>query len=99
MGRRRQAQVGWTNLTGAGGGRWRAIWLVLTPSLLAGCAEPNANDPLACAPAFAPGTGAYRACMLPQSANDPSGNEENTSLAPPPPPAACIPLGIDSTCN
>ena len=75
--------------------------MMLLPGLLAGCAEPNANDPLACAPAFAPGTGAYRACMLRQGADAQDGSEGNASLAPapPPPPVACIPLGIDSACN
>src|SRR4051794_24030509 len=66
--------------------------------LLAACAEPNGDDPLACAPNYAPGTAAYKSCLIRQGVVGQDGSDGyNTMASPPPAPTLiCIPLGIDS---
>ena len=69
--------------------------------LLAACAETNGDDPLACAPNYAPGTAAYKSCLLRQGVVGQDGTDGyNTMPSPPPAPTlVCIPLGIDSSSS
>jgi hypothetical protein len=69
--------------------------------LLAACAEPNGDDPMACAPNYAPGTSAYRACLLREGVVGQDGTEGQGAMPSPPPAPSliCIPLGIDSSCS
>ena len=82
-------------------GRLRLSCLLLLIPLLSACADPNGSDPLACSPAFAPGTAAYKSCLLRQGYRGDDGSEGYGAVESPPPPPAqmCIPLGIDSSCN
>ncbi|HKF61834.1 MAG TPA: hypothetical protein VKB42_10775 [Dongiaceae bacterium] len=69
--------------------------------LLVACSETNGQDSLACAPNYAPGTAAYKSCLLRQGVVGQDGTDGyNTMASPPPAPTLfCIPLGINSTCN
>jgi len=68
--------------------------------LLAAFSATNAHDPLACAPSYAPGTAAYKSCLLRQGVVGQDGSDGyNTMASPPPAPTLiCIPLGIASCC-
>ena len=82
-------------------GSLRLGFLLLLVPLLSACADPNGSDPLACSPAYAPGTAAYKSCLLRQGYRGDDGSEGYGAVESPPPPPAqmCIPLGIDSSCN
>ena len=80
---------------------YRYLGLSAMLLLLAACSETNGGDPLACAPNYAPGTAAYKSCLIRQGVVGQDGTDGyNTMASPPPAPTLfCIPLGIDSSSN
>ncbi len=79
----------------------RSLCLLLALLVLSACAEPNGDDPMACAPNFAPGTAAYKSCLIRQGVVGQDGTEGIKAMPSPPPAPTlfCIPLGTDSSCN
>jgi hypothetical protein len=79
----------------------RYFCLLILLLAAAACAETNGDDPLACAPTYAPGAAAYKSCLIRQGVVGQDGTEGvNAMPSPPPQPTLfCIPLGTDSSCN
>jgi hypothetical protein len=79
----------------------RCLCLLIPLLVLSACAETNGDDPLACAPNYAPGTAAYKSCLIRQGVFGLEGTEGVDAMPSPPPAPAlfCIPLGTDSSCN
>jgi hypothetical protein len=79
----------------------RYLCLLIPLLVLSACAETNGDDPLACAPNYAPGTAAYKSCLIRQGVVGQEGTEGVDAMPSPPPAPAlfCIPLGTDSSCN